>query len=374
MTGDTGLLEFFLIGVAAMAGETHQLGMTSLQFEFGVPVVVEFDLGPFLEGMAFIAFFFEAALMIVIVSVTGNTRRFQFFLKVVSLVAGVALRLVMRPAKRKLGFVVIELGLPPAACVVTLITFFPKASLMHIVQGMALCAFHRSLFIPLIGMATVTGCFFVFPRQFEFGLVVVKPALAPGFFGMALGTGLPKTPKMRIVFFVAIDATPGGLAVLFTGSVATTAFGRAVLAFQDKVGCFVIKCFGVQLQDIRLPSLMVGVALLAFSFFNLRVKAVKPLFPFNVFTDRLVALQAFFGLPAFFKQDVALGALRLVLGVSLDDGTRHQKLLIRLGIGCQWRQHKENSCYQTFNRPNFHSCPKNNFRLNGEFPPEPSCQ
>ena len=69
---------------------------------------------------------------------------------------GVAFRLIMGTAKRKLGFVVVKLGLSPTVGVMAFVTFFPKGSCMNVVQRMAVYAFCRRLFVSLIGVTTVT--------------------------------------------------------------------------------------------------------------------------------------------------------------------------------------------------------------------------
>jgi hypothetical protein len=134
MTVIAELAQFFLIGVAPVAGQTHQLGMATLQLEFGVLVMIEFHLGPFDKAMAFVAFFTHAPFVIVITPVTVDAFPLQFFLEIASLVTGIAFRLIVSTTKRKLGFIMIELGLRPTGGAMTFVTFFPKASCMNVVQ------------------------------------------------------------------------------------------------------------------------------------------------------------------------------------------------------------------------------------------------
>jgi hypothetical protein len=128
------LAQFFLIGVAPVAGQTHQLGMATLQLEFGVLVMIEFHLGPFDKAVTLVAFFTETPFVIVVTPVTVDALPFQFFLEIASLMTGVAFRLIVGASKWKLGFIMIELGLRPTGGAMTLVAFFPKASRMNVVQ------------------------------------------------------------------------------------------------------------------------------------------------------------------------------------------------------------------------------------------------
>jgi hypothetical protein len=197
-------------------------------------------------------------------------------------------------------------------------------------------------------MTTVARHFLMFPRQSEFGFVVVEPSPAPGLFRMALGTGFPQPAEVGVVFFMTIDTTGGRFPVFFTGSMAVAALDGTMLALEDEIRSFMIKGFQVQLNDVRGPSFMIGVTVLALAAFHLGVEAMKPFFLFEVDAHRLVARHALLILPAFFKQDVTLGAFRLVFGVTLDHKPRHQKLFIRISK-CLRRQQHDYSCQQSSN-------------------------
>lgn len=132
----TELAQLFLVGVAPVTVQAHQLGMAPHQLEFGVLVVTEFHLGPFDKAMAFFTFLTEPPFMVVVAPVAVDTFPFQFFLKIVVLVTGIAFRLIVGATERKFGFIMIELGLRPACGVVAFVALFPKASLMNIVKSM----------------------------------------------------------------------------------------------------------------------------------------------------------------------------------------------------------------------------------------------
>jgi len=161
---------------------------------------------------------------------------------------------------------------------------------------------------------------------------------------MAVRTFFTQPAEVRIIFFMTIDTPRGRLPEFFTGSMTVAALDGTMLAFEDEICGFMIEGFQVQLNDVRAPAFMVGVAVLALAPLHLGIAAMKTSFPFEVNTHRLVAIQALLILPAFFEQNMTLGALRFVFGVNLDHGPRHQKLFIRIGICLQRQQQHYYSC------------------------------
>lgn len=211
-------------------------------------------------------------------------------------------------------------------------------------------------------MATVARHLLMLSSQSEFGFVMVEPPPSPGPLRMALGTGFPQPAEVGIVFFMAIDTTRRRFPVFFPGNMAVAALGGTMLALEDEVRCFMTEGFQVQLNDVCGPAFMVGVTMFALVPFHLGIAAMKPFFLFEVNTHRLVALQALFILSAFFKQDVTLGALRFVFGVTLDHRPRHQKLFIRKGI-CWHNQQHYHSSQQSSKQYRFHAYSKNQLFL-----------
>jgi hypothetical protein len=265
----TELAQLLLVGIAPVAIQAHQLGMASHQLEFSVLVMTEFHLGPFDKAMAFFAFFAHSPFVIIVTPVTVDTFPLQFFLEVVVFMTGIAFRLIVSTPKRKLGFIVVELGFRPTVGVMTFVTFFTKASCMNIVQRMAANAFGGRFFVSLIGMTTIARHLLMFSRQPEFCFVVVEPSPAPGLFRMTFGTGLSQPSEVRIIFFMAINTAGGRRPVFFSGDMAVTALDGTMLAFEDEIRGFMTEGFQVQLNDVRPPSLVIRVAVLALTPFHL---------------------------------------------------------------------------------------------------------
>ena len=148
--------QFFLVGVSPVAIQACQLGVASFQLELGVLVVTEFHLGPFDKAMAFAAFFTKASFVIVIAPVAVDTFPLQLFLEIVLLVTSIALRLIMGATQWKLGFVVVELGLRPAAgSAMAFVAFLSKSPFVNIVESMTGETFRRCIFVALVGMTTI---------------------------------------------------------------------------------------------------------------------------------------------------------------------------------------------------------------------------
>ena len=180
----------------------------------------------------------------------------------------------MGATQRKFGFIVVEFGPRPACGVMAFVTFFPKASGMDIVESVTGEAFHRCIFIALAGMAAIARHFLMFSRQPEFGFIMVKPSPAPRPFRMAFGTGFPQPAEVRIVLFMAIDTMGGRFPVFFPGRMTVAALDGTMLSFKDKIRCFMIERFQIQLNNVRGSSFMVGVAVLALPPFHLGVAAM----------------------------------------------------------------------------------------------------
>jgi hypothetical protein len=127
-----------------------------------------------------------------------------------------------------------------------------------------------------------------------------------------------------IVFFMTINTTRRRCSVFLPCGMAVAALNRAMFSLEVKIRGLMFKGFQIQLDDIRASSFMLCMTMLALFPFHLEVPAMKPLLLFEVYAYRLMALQALHVLPAFFKQDMAFGALRLIFGVPLNHGPRHQ--------------------------------------------------
>lgn len=107
---------------------------------------------------------------------------------------------------------------------------------------------------------------------------------------------------------MTINTALRGIPKFFPGRVATATFYGTMLTLEFEVRHFMVECFQIQLNDIGFSSLVICMAVFAFAVFYLGISTMKSFVLFEIDSHRLVALQAFLVLTAFFEQGVALGA------------------------------------------------------------------
>ena len=129
---------------------------------------------------------------------------------------------------------------------------------------------------------------------------------------------------MYIVFFVAGIAIGRSFTVFFLDPVAVLAlhFYIQVPALQLKIGFCMVKFFGIEYHYTGIAALVVGMAFLAFFFFQ---PAMEPLAVQGICSHFLVAILAQFGLRILVKLDMALGALGFKFCVPFDHFSGHQQ-------------------------------------------------
>lgn len=98
-----------------------------------------------------------------------------------------------------------------------------------------------------------------------------------------------------------------------------------VFSEQREIRDVMVKAILVQADDVGVSALVVCVTVGAGPAARLTVKTVKPRFRIDVCVDILVAVQAKCALLRALKCLVTIAALGLVLGVTLDDVTRHHQ-------------------------------------------------
>ena len=238
----------------------------------------------------------------------------------------------------KLGVLaVIEARFFPGFRVMTMFAFFSQLPSMRIVERVTTDTGLERFFVSLIWMTAVAFDLPMFAFQGKLGFpVMVEYSLAPGGFFVAVLTFLSQSFKMRVVGLVTGIAIHRRFPVFFFGVMAVVTFDRGVRSFQRKVRESVIKRVFIQMNNVRVPSFMIGVAELAFFFGDIFFQTVKSLFTNDVFVHCLVAIPAQFILRFLVKQGMAFGALRLYLGVALNNGAGHHKVLQRPCM-CLWQ-------------------------------------
>lgn len=110
-------------------------------------------------------------------------------------------------------------------------------------------------------------------------------------------------------------------------------------AAEFKIGECVIERLGVELNNIRLAALVIGMAVLALDLANVRPLAVKARFSADILGDILVAIEAEPSLAFLGKGFMAALARLFKLDVAFDDIARHHEFLKQAfgpgSTGCQ---------------------------------------
>jgi hypothetical protein len=109
---------------------------------------------------------------------------------------------------------------------------------------------------------------------------------------MTIVTRLPKTPLMRIVCLVAIEAALGGVAKLHILRVTAVAWHGLVGIPKLKIRRRVIECLAVKQDDVSISTPVIGVTMRAFLFRRIRLTPVKSLGRLAIGSSVFVAGQA----------------------------------------------------------------------------------
>jgi hypothetical protein len=176
--------------------------------------------------------------------------------------------------------------------------------------------------------------------QREAGLVMVKRHNLPASRRMAIVAGLTDRLRMRAVGFVAGYTGRWRRPVLAVGFVATGALQTIVFSLEGKISVFVLKRGFIERDDIRVTSLMLGVAVRALPALGISVASVEALLRRNVTSNILVAPGTQFCLFFTRELDVARSAFFLNVGVPGNDFTGHDQRF-QLGMCVLKYQHAE---------------------------------
>lgn len=184
-------------------------------------------------------------------------------------------------------------------------------------------------------MTAVARHLFVLALQRKFSLIVIKAALirlAPRPYTVAVVASRAQAPIVWIVVFVTVYALRRRLAVLGLGCVALVTLDLGVPAFEWEVRDRMIKYLLVQQDDDGLPALVFRMTVLALNALDVFAEPVKSQPLADISRNLLVTVQAQASLSGFAEWLVATRTLVFILGVTLNNFTRHDETL--QGRGC----------------------------------------
>jgi hypothetical protein len=166
-------------------------------------------------------------------------------------------------AQRKLGGrVVIEAHGLPFDDRVTSLAILSKPAAVFILFPVAGLARRRQILVALAGMAGGACRILVSADERKSCLCVVEGLYpAPGVFGVATFALLAKLSFMRIACLVALEASRRGIAIFYFLQMTPITCHLLVRACQHELRQRMIERLAVQLNDVELPPLVVGVAM-----------------------------------------------------------------------------------------------------------------
>ena len=265
----------------------------------------------------------------VILLVAGDAGCCELVAIEVSGVTGIAFDLRVRASQRELGHsVVIEFNRLPLGRGVARFALGAIPGGVSILQAMAGDAGGRQVLVAFAGMAGGATNVLVGAIQSEFRLAVIKRLdAAPAILAVAAIARLTEPLLVRLLRFVAVIAAAGGAAESDRSCVAAVAADRLVAALELEIGGGVIEGLAVELDNIGVSTLVVGVTILAVLVQSVGLPAVKASTVPAVIGGLLVARDAEAGLRLPGEWLVAAVALLFELGVPGNQRAWHHKRL-----------------------------------------------
>jgi hypothetical protein len=221
----------------------------------------------------------ELALVPIILAVTRYAGRRQLVAIEIAGMARIALDLRVRPSQGIFrGFVMIEVNRAPLVLVVAGLALGAVPCGVNILNPVAIDAHGTNSLVAFADMARRAGDGTMGAVKRELGLVVVVRLDArPCCLGMAVVAHFPKSTLVRIDRLVTVEAAPRRVAELYLLGMTTATLHRFVSVVQLEIRECMIECFAVELDDVGISPLVIGVTMGAFLFGGIRLSSVKPL-------------------------------------------------------------------------------------------------
>ena len=335
VTSIAGGLRLFLIELARVTCVTVYLGVSAYQDEFGA-VMVENGGGPLLLRVTVLAVFSITAPVFVIGFMTSIAGGLRLLLIEPARVTCVTVYLGVSAYQDEFGAVMDENGGSPLLLRVTVLAVFSIAAVVGVIQTVARETVLGSTLVTFVGVTGFTRSFLVFSFQRKTGLLMARDGfecVTPGLLHVTVGAGGTQAPFVRVQLPVAIYALGGCIPVLVIRAVTLGTRNTVMPPLERKIRYPVIKHVQIQRDDVRFPTLVFSVAVLAFDALHLPAQPMKTGTLVCVLCDLLVATQAEVILGGLAERLVAQRALIFVLGVPGDDRAGHDQALQFAGRG-----------------------------------------
>jgi hypothetical protein len=271
----------------------------------------------------------KLALVPIVLAVTRYAGRRELVAIEIAGMACIALDLRMRPSQGIFRvLVMIEVNHAPLDLVMAGLAFGAIPCGVHILNPVAIDARGANPLVAFADMARRAGDGAMRTLKRELGLVVVERFDArPCCLGMAVVARFPKATLVRIDRLVTVEAASGRVAEFYCLGMTTATLNRFVSVVQLEVRKRVIEGFTVELDDVGVSPLVIGVTMGAFLLRRVRLSPVKPLARRPISSGFLVACQTQSRLRFSRERLVAVAAVFLKFGMSIDHRPRDDKSL-----------------------------------------------
>lgn len=205
------------------------------------------------------------------------------------------------------------------------LTVIAVTILMYIIQAVTGAALLRYVLVLLIGMTQGAVHLAVSAGQWIACLVVIESRVTPLFLSMtlvALGTELA---FVTVILFVAVQTACRCLPIGLAGTVTGNAQRTLVCPFELKIGARVFELRLIELDDIRIASLMIGMATLTIGGCYLRVETVPTAVGFDISCYVFVTGEAQRLLRCVMQWGMTFFTLIFIFGMSIGQLARHDK-------------------------------------------------
>lgn len=350
MTVDALLARFLLENGLDMAVETGNRFVRTMQGIVGVLVVVKMPLVPGRGRMAGIAVRPVMPVMIVILTVAGDTGHVHGIdiVERVVAVAVIAAQLGVTAIEREVGIArVIEARVLPVSRAVTVFADFAAAAFVRVILGMTAETGRRCILVSLIPMTVKALGITMMAEQRKIRRVMIESHVEPVGGVVAIGTGSSQEAFVYVVVVMTIVAFLWRIAVLVSCRVAVSASHFCVFSQQFVVGQVMVKVFLVKVYDIGVAPFVIDMAGGAMTTGHVIRTAMKTVAGIDVSRDVLMAVETQPILGAAIEALVTRRALGFSLGVTRDDLARHHQGFNGLrssGLAHQANEHGNNSC------------------------------
>jgi hypothetical protein len=195
---------------------------------------------------------------------------------------------------------------------------------MYIIQQVAAMALLCCFLVCLINMAAVAFQLCVFLTQSEVRTVMIEIRASPGAFCVAITACFTEDTLVDIIVFVAGHACSRGIPILFLPAMTGFTTDNRVSAFERVIGFTMIKGLFIELDDICVAALVIGMAMTAFGFRGIHM-SMKTLRALYVCIDFFMTVSAKRALFLLAERLVTAIAFLFIFCMAFDNLARHHQ-------------------------------------------------